>query len=47
MLAIGGILLGGAWSFHRQRNPLWTVIALALAGLVCVAVAFWRIQQGG
>lgn len=46
MLAVGGILLGGAWSFRQQRQPAWTVIVLAALGALSVAVALWRILQG-
>ncbi|MCS6711118.1 hypothetical protein JSY14_03475 [Brachybacterium sp. EF45031] len=45
MLALGGILLGGAWSFHTHRKPLWSVIVLAVAALACIVVALWRINQ--
>lgn len=46
MLFAGGMLLGGAWSFWRSKKPLWSVIALGLAGLACLAVSIWRIQTG-
>ncbi|MGP9694944.1 hypothetical protein ACT3TZ_10050 [Brachybacterium sp. AOP25-B2-12] len=46
MLAAGGILLGGTWSFFRQKKPLWTVIVLAVLAVLCIAVALWRINQG-
>ncbi len=46
MLATGGMLLGGAWSFARQKKPMLAVLALAVTGVVCVAVSYWRIQQG-
>ncbi|SLM88849.1 hypothetical protein [Brachybacterium nesterenkovii] len=45
-LIVGGILLGGAWSFHQQGKPWWARILLALVGLVAVVLALWRIQQG-
>ena len=47
MLFAGGMLIGGAWSFHRSRKPWWSRIALLLAGLLCLAVSVWRIQYGG
>ncbi|QEU11461.1 hypothetical protein [Dermabacter vaginalis] len=46
MLAAGGILLGGAYSFAKQKKPLLAIIALAVTGLACVLVAYWRIQMG-
>jgi len=46
MLFAGGLLLGGAWSFLRSKKPLWSVIALAVVGLVCLGVSIWRIQTG-
>ncbi|OFT46265.1 hypothetical protein HMPREF3157_06040 [Dermabacter sp. HMSC06F07] len=46
MLAFGGILLGGAYSFTKQKKPVLAVIALAVTGLACVLVAFWRIRMG-
>lgn len=46
LLVVGGMLLGGAWSFHRQHKPLWSVILLGLLGAVSVGLALWRIQQG-
>ena len=46
MLAVGGILLGGAWSFARQKKPILSVIALTVLALICIGVAYWRIQAG-
>lgn len=46
MLAFGGILLGGAYSFTKQKKPILAVIALAVTGVACVFVAFWRIRMG-
>lgn len=46
MLAVGGILLGGAWSFAKQKKPALAVAVLAVAGIACVAVSYWRIRQG-
>ena len=37
LFAVGGVLLGGAWSLRAQSRP-WPVVALvALFGLGCVA----------
>lgn len=46
MLALGGILLGGAWSFWRQKQPRWLPVVMVVLGLICVAVSRWRINQG-
>lgn len=46
VLIVGGMLIGGSWSFWRQRKPLWSSILLAVLGIVCIIVAFWRIRQG-
>ncbi|CAM4073170.1 hypothetical protein M3A96_06760 [Helcobacillus massiliensis] len=45
MLFVGAILLGGAWSFAKQRHPWWSVAVLALAGLLCIGVSLFRIYQ--
>lgn len=47
MLFIGGMLVGGAWSFHRSGKPWWMSLLLVLLGVLCVAVSFWRIRYGG
>ncbi|MGQ4537984.1 hypothetical protein ACUH94_05540 [Dermabacteraceae bacterium P7074] len=43
MLAVGGMLLGGAYSFAKQKHPLWSVALLSLAGLLCCVISLWRI----
>lgn len=45
VLVVGAVLLGGAWSFRQQRKQLWLVILMAVLGVLCVVVAFWRINQ--
>lgn len=45
-LFAGGMLLGGAWSFHRSKKPWWARIGLLLAGLICFGISVWRIQTG-
>lgn len=45
LLAAGGILLGGTWSFLRQKKPLWTTLVLGALAVLCIAVALWRISQ--
>lgn len=46
VLVVGGMLLGGAWSLHQQRKPLWASILLAAIAVICIVIALWRIQQG-
>ena len=46
MLFAGGMLLGGAWSFYRSRKPWLAIAGLAVLGLVCLGISFWRIQSG-
>ena len=45
MLFAGGMLLGGAWSFYRSKKPWWAIAGLAVLGLVCLGISFWRIQR--
>lgn len=46
MLFAGGMILGGAWSFYRARKPWWAIVALALIGIACIGISFWRISTG-
>ncbi|MEE1652076.1 hypothetical protein V1260_14945 [Brachybacterium sp. J144] len=46
MLFAGGMILGGAWSFHRSKRPRWQIVAMAVLGVVCLAISWWRIQAG-
>ncbi len=43
LLALGGILLGGAWSLHRQNAPVWTRIAFAILAVMAIIAAFFTI----
>ncbi|MDN6304165.1 MAG: hypothetical protein ACTHV2_13550 [Brachybacterium sp.] len=45
-LFVGGMLLGGAWSFYRSKKPWWATAGFLLFGLICFGVAIWRIQVG-
>lgn len=45
-LFAGGMLLGGAWSFHRSKKPWWSSLGLLLLGLLCLGISIWRIQTG-
>jgi hypothetical protein len=48
-LLLSGILLGGAWSLHRQHQPAGRVVVTALLGLLALAAAVLRLvgeQQG-
>ena len=40
LLALGGILLGGAWSLHRQKAPVWTRIAFVILAAMAIIAAF-------
>lgn len=46
MLAVGGILLGGAWSFARQKKPMPIILIMVVAALLCIAVSLYRINYG-
>lgn len=46
MLAVGGLLLGGAWSFRQQKHPWWLIAFLLVMGLLCVGVSLWAILLG-
>lgn len=40
LLALGGILLGGVWSLHRQKAPVWVRIAFAILAVLAIIAAF-------
>lgn len=44
-LALGGVLLGGAWSLRAQRAPTWAVIIAVVLGLMAVAAAFLTVSR--
>lgn len=44
-LALGGLLIGGAWSMHTQKAPRWAIaIALVLAAMA-IAAAFLTVGR--
>lgn len=43
LLALGGILLGGAWSLHRQQAPVWVRIAFVILAVMAIIAAFFTI----
>ena len=45
MLFVGGLLVGGAWSFHRSGKPWWSVAALGVLGLICLVLSFAAIRS--
>jgi len=48
LFALGGVLIGGAWSLHRQGAPrrvLWIVGALAV--LATVGGVLWLVPGDG
>ncbi|MFC7402836.1 hypothetical protein [Citricoccus sp. GCM10030269] len=36
LIALGGLLLGGAWSLRKQEFPLWTQIGFVLCAVLAV-----------
>ena len=40
LLALGGILIGGAWSFHQQKAPVWVRISFVILGALAILAAF-------
>lgn len=46
MLFVGGMMVGGAWSFYRAHRPWWATVLLLVAGLAVMGVSFWRITSG-
>lgn len=40
LLALGGILLGGAWSLHRQKAPMLVRIICVILGALAIIAAF-------
>lgn len=43
LLALGGILVGGAWSLHRQQAPIWVRIIFLILGAMAILAAFLTI----
>jgi hypothetical protein len=41
LVALGGILIGGAISFARQRKPRSASVALGVIGLAVLGLAAW------
>ncbi|WP_172797133.1 hypothetical protein [Devriesea agamarum] len=42
-LAMGCILIGGSWSFFRQKKPWWSIAVLLVLGLITAGAGLWRI----
>ncbi|HIW47415.1 MAG TPA: hypothetical protein H9884_11025 [Candidatus Yaniella excrementigallinarum] len=40
LLALGGILLGGSWSLHRQKAPIWVRITFVILAALAIIAAF-------
>lgn len=40
LLALGGILLGGSWSLHRQKAPVWVRLMCAILAVMAIVAAF-------
>jgi hypothetical protein len=43
LLAVGGLLIGGAISARSQRAPVFIIVMLALCGLVATAAGALRL----
>ena len=43
LFALGGVLLGGAWSLRRQGAPMSTVIVLGVLAALAVAAGVLRL----
>jgi hypothetical protein len=43
LFALGGVLLGGAWSLRRQGAPVTAVVVLALMAVMALAAAVLRL----
>ena len=42
MFAVSGLLVGGAWSLHRQGASMVAVVVVGLAAVLClVAGVLW------
>lgn len=46
LAALGAFLVGGAISFHQQKKPVWSRVALAVLALLSFAYALALWQQG-
>ncbi len=46
LFALGGVLLGGAWSLRRQGAPTTAVVVLGLMALLAVVAAVLRLVYG-
>lgn len=48
LFALGGILLGGAWSMRRQGRSTALVVVLAIASVLAVAGGVaWMLPRSG
>jgi hypothetical protein len=46
LFALGGVLLGGAWSLRRQGAPLAAALVLALLAVLALVAAVLRLVYG-
>ena len=44
-LALGGILLGAAWSMRTQKAPLWAIIIALVLAAMAIAAAFLTLNR--
>ena len=43
LLALGGILLGGSGSLHRQKAPVWVRITFVILAALAIIAAFFTV----
>ena len=44
-LALGGILIGAAWSMRTQKAPLWAIIIALVLAAMAIAAAFLTLNR--
>ncbi|PFG28453.1 hypothetical protein [Corynebacterium renale] len=43
LFAVGGLLIGGAWSAYQAESKLWTVIAGVLGVMAALGGVLWMV----
>lgn len=46
LVALGGLLIGGAWSLHQQGAPVWLRVAVAACGVMAVVAGILTALPG-
>jgi 4-hydroxybenzoate polyprenyltransferase len=44
LIALGGLLLGGAWSLRKQDFPLWTQIGFVVCAVMAIVAGILLAQ---